>query len=152
MKYYIIRFWHGQFNVESMLKINTSQKPIQLRRISVSLQSEVGFPGGSVVKNLPTDARDTGDMGSSHGLGRSPGGGNGNRLQCSYLENPTDRGAWQAIVHRVARSWTWLSDWAHIHAQPGAALSRLEAEPTCTWACIWSVITSMISSSALYTL
>jgi len=53
----------------------------------------VGCPGGSVVKNLPTNARDTGDMGSSHGLGRSPGEGNGNPLQRSYLENPTDRGA-----------------------------------------------------------
>ena len=87
-----------------MLKINTSQKPIQLRRISVSLQSEVGFPGGSVVKNLPTDARDTGDMGSSHGLGRSPGGGNGNPFQYSYLENTMDKGAWWTTVHRVTNT------------------------------------------------
>ena len=42
--------------------------------------------------------------------GRSPGGGHGNPLQCSCLENPTDRGAWQAAVHRVANGGTGLSD------------------------------------------
>ena len=55
-----------------------------------------GFPGGSVVKNLPANAGDTGDTGSIPGSGRSPGEGNGNPLQYSYLENPMDRGAWQA--------------------------------------------------------
>ena len=40
--------------------------------------------------------------------GRWPGGGNSNPLQCSCLENPMDRGAWQAMVHRVTKSWTWL--------------------------------------------
>ena len=50
-----------------------------------------GFPGGSVVKNLPANA---GDTGSIPGWGRSPGEGNGNPLQCSCLENPMDRGAW----------------------------------------------------------
>ena len=64
------------------------------------------FPGGSVVKNLPAKAGDTGDVGSIPGLGRSPGAGNGNPLQYSCLENPMDRGAWQAIVHGVAKSWT----------------------------------------------
>ena len=54
-----------------------------------------GFPGGSVVKNLPTSA---GDLGSVPGLGRSPGEGNGNPLQYSNLGNPMDRGAWWAIV------------------------------------------------------
>ena len=54
-----------------------------------------GFPGGSVVKNLPAKA---GNLGSIPGSGRSPGEGNGNPLQCSCLENPTDRGAWQAPV------------------------------------------------------
>ena len=60
--------------------------------------------GGSVVKNLPASARDAGDMGSIPGSGRSPGGGNGNPLQYSCLENPTDRGAWWATVHEVAKS------------------------------------------------
>ena len=49
-------------------------------------------------------ASNAGDMGSIPGLGRSPGGGNGNPLQYSCLENPMDRGAWWATVHRVARS------------------------------------------------
>ena len=49
-------------------------------------------PGGSVVKNLPANAGDTGDSSLIPRLGRSPGGGHGNPLQYSYLENPTDRG------------------------------------------------------------
>ena len=58
-------------------------------------------PGGSVVKNSPANA---GDARLIPGLGRSPGGGNGNPLQYSCLANPMDRGAWWAIVHRVAKS------------------------------------------------
>ena len=54
------------------------------------------------VKPLPASAGDTGDLGSIPGSGRSPGGGNGNPLQCSCLENPMDRGAWQATVYGVA--------------------------------------------------
>ena len=65
-----------------------------------------GYPGGSVVKNPPANA---GDMGSISDLGRFPGGGNGNLLQHSCLENPMDRKAWQATVHGVAKSWTQLS-------------------------------------------
>ena len=63
----------------------------------------MGFPGRSAVKNLPTNV---GDVGSVPGSGRSPGGGHGNRLQYSCLENPMDRGAWWATVHRVAKSQT----------------------------------------------
>ena len=59
-----------------------------------------------VVKNLPANARDVRDMGLIPGSGRSPGEGNGNPLQYSCLENPMDRGAWQAIVLRVTRSRT----------------------------------------------
>ena len=61
----------------------------------------MGFPGMLVVKNLSANAGDIRDVGSIPGLGRSPGGGHGNPLQYSCLENPTDRGAWQATVHRV---------------------------------------------------
>ena len=57
-----------------------------------------------VVKNLHANAKDTGDMGSIPGLGRSSGKRNGNTLQYSCLENPMDRGAWWATVHRVAES------------------------------------------------
>ena len=61
-----------------------------------------------VVKNSPANAGDTGDVGSIPGSGRSPGGGNGSRYLC--LENPMDRGAWQAIVHGVTKSWIGLGD------------------------------------------
>ena len=69
-----------------------------------------GFPGDSVVKNLPADAGDSGDVGSISGSGRSSGDGNDNPLQYSRLENPMDRGAWWAAVHRVTESRTQLSD------------------------------------------
>ena len=68
-----------------------------------------GFPGGTVVKSLPANAGDGGDVGSIPGLGRSPGVGNGNPLQDSCLENPMDRRDWWATVHGVAKSWTRLS-------------------------------------------
>ena len=56
-----------------------------------------------VVKNLPVSAREIRDMGSIPESGRSPGGGHDNSLQYPCLENPTDRVAWWATVHRVAR-------------------------------------------------
>ena len=62
--------------------------------------STEGFPGGSVVKNLPANAE---DVDSIPGLGRSPGEGSGNPLKHSCLGNPMDRGAWWATVHGVAR-------------------------------------------------
>ena len=57
-----------------------------------------------------------GDLSLIPGLGRSPGGGHGNPLQYSCLENSMDRGAWRAIVHGVAKSRTRLSDFTHTHA------------------------------------
>ena len=65
----------------------------------------LGFPGGSVIKNLSANAGDTGDAGLIPQLGTSPGEGNGNPLQYPCLENPMDRGAWQATVHKVSKSW-----------------------------------------------
>ena len=56
-----------------------------------------------MVKNLPANAGDIRDTGSILGLGRSSGGGHGNPLQYSCLENPKDRGAWQATVHGVTK-------------------------------------------------
>ena len=70
-----------------------------------------GFPGGAVVKNPPANAGDARDMGLIPGSGRSPGGGNGNPLQYSCLENPMDRGAWQATIYGVAKSQKQLSNW-----------------------------------------
>ena len=57
-----------------------------------------------MVKNLPANAGDISDLDSIPGLGRIPGGGHGNPLQYSWLENPMDRGAWWATVHRVTKS------------------------------------------------
>ena len=70
-----------------------------------------GFPGGSEVK---ASACNAGELGSIPGLGRSPGEENGNPLQYSCLENPMDRGALWAIVHRVAKSQTRLSDFTFL--------------------------------------
>ena len=56
------------------------------------------------IKKLPANAGDIRDAGSASGLGRSPGGGNGNLLQHSCLQNPMDRGAWRATVYRVTKS------------------------------------------------
>ena len=61
-----------------------------------------------VIKNLPANAGDTGDSGLISRSARFPGGGHGNPLQYSCLENPMDRGAWWATVHRVTKSWTRL--------------------------------------------
>ena len=64
------------------------------------------FSGGTVVKNLPAHAGDRRDARWIPGSGRSPGEGNGNPLQYSCLENPMDRGAWRATVHRDTESDT----------------------------------------------
>ena len=61
-----------------------------------------------MVKNLPANAGDIRDADSITGSGRSPGGGHNNPLQYSCLENPMDRGAWRATVHKVTKSWTQL--------------------------------------------
>ena len=70
-------------------------------------ESEKCLPGGS---DSEESACNAGDPGLIPELGRSPGEGNGSPLQYPCLENPNDRGAWQATVHRVAKSWTRLSN------------------------------------------
>jgi len=77
----------------------------------------IDSPVALVVKNPPADAGDIRDAGSIHGSERSPGGGHGNPLQYSCLENPMDRGAWRAILHRVTKSQTQLK-WLSKHACP----------------------------------
>ena len=67
----------------------------------------MGFPHGSDGKESACNA---GDLGTIPGSGRSPGGGHGNPLQYSCLENPMDRGAWQTTAHRVTKSQTGLSN------------------------------------------
>ena len=61
-----------------------------------------------MVKNLLAIAGDVRTVGSIPGLGRCPGGGHGNPVQYSCLENPIDRGAWWATVHRIAQNQTQL--------------------------------------------
>ena len=73
---------------------------------------ERGVPGGAVVETLPASAGGAGDSGLIPGSGRSPGG-HGSALQYSGLESSVDRGAWQATVHGVAKSWTQLSTRTH---------------------------------------
>ena len=70
--------------------------------IRISWASHVAL----VVKNPSANAGDKRDSGSIPGLGRSTGGGHGNPFQYSCLENPMDRGAWWATVHRAAKSQT----------------------------------------------
>ena len=66
------------------------------------------FQVAVVVKNLPANVGDIRDACSTPGFGRFPGGGHGNPLQYSDLENPMDKGAWRATIHRVTKSWTQL--------------------------------------------
>ena len=70
----------------------------------------MGVPGSSVVKILPANSGDAGDLGSIPGWGRFPGGENGNPFQYFCLEKPMDRGAWWATVHEVTVSWSGLSE------------------------------------------
>ena len=83
-----------------MLQFMGSQRAGHDRDTELNRYLYLGFPGSSVGKESTCNA---GDLGSIPGLGSSPGEGNGNPFQCSCLENPMDRGAWQAIVHGVAR-------------------------------------------------
>ena len=75
------------------MHINTLKGPSKLH----------GFPGASVVKNLPVNVRNAEDVGLIPGLGRSTGVGNGIPVQHSCLENSIDRGVWQAAVHGVEK-------------------------------------------------
>ena len=84
----------------------------------------MGFPCGSVVKNLPANAGDARDTGSIPGLERSPGEGNGNPLQYSCLGNSIGRGAWPATVHGVSESDTSALPFLPHHFSPEVFLSH----------------------------
>ena len=73
------------------------------------------FPGDTRGKELACQCRKLRDVGLIPRSGRSPGKGHGNPLKYSCLENPKDRRSWQAKVHRVAQSWTWLKQ-LHTHS------------------------------------
>ena len=96
-----------------------------------------------MVKNLPANAGDARDAGLIPGLGRSAGGGHGNPLQYSCLENPMNRGAWQATVHGITKTQTGLS---------GSA-QRREANtlPTLQRLSLWLLLPSSLSRSSSLT-
>ena len=72
-----------------------------IKYVCVCVCNGLSHEASQVVKKPPANARVTGDTGLIPGLARSPGGGNGNPLQYSCRDNPTDRGAWRATVHGV---------------------------------------------------
>ena len=118
------------FKVFSRAVIHTRRKRVKYCVSLYSLPSALpnyiwiirplGFPGAASGKEFTcADAGDRRDMGSVPGLGRSPGGGHGNPSQYSCLENPMDKGAWWATVHRVTESQTWLKRLSmHTHLGP----------------------------------
>ena len=101
---YFLMFEHVEHVLNIIWERNHSCILILYVHLSIylSIYLYMGFPGDTVVKNLPANVGDTRDVGLIPGSGRSPGGGNGNPLQYSCPENPRDREAWWAIVHRVA--------------------------------------------------
>ena len=80
--------------------------------INIYSKKSQDFPGGTMVKNLPSNAGDARDAGLVPRLGRSTRGGNGNPFQYSCLETSMDRGAWSVSVHGVSKELDWLSNWA----------------------------------------
>ena len=105
----VVKFFHFRLSVE-FYSVSLTQTLVN--RCFSAWYSLLGFPGGLEVK---ASASNAGDLGSIPGLGRSPGEGNDNPLQCSSLENPMDREAQQVTVHGVAKSRTRLSDFTSPH-------------------------------------
>ena len=91
-KFFVLKF------IENVSHLNAKPREKHIWRSSFN---SGGFPGGSVIKN---PLANVGDSGSISGSGRFPRGGNDKPFQYSCLENPMDRGAWQATVHRVVKS------------------------------------------------
>ena len=107
----------GNFNKQTLLGFSLSTTPssyyavVIYRDISLPRTSHVGL----VVKNLPANAGDIRDEGSIPRAGRPPGRGHGTPLQYSCLENPMDRGAWQATSHRVSMNRKRLKRLSTLH-------------------------------------
>ena len=106
---------HRQVNEEDMVYVYNgillSHRKNEIRPFSVTWK-DLGFPRWPSGKEPTCQCRSIRDADLIPGSGRAPGGGHGDPLQCSFLENPTDRGARWALVHRVAQSQTrlkWLS-------------------------------------------
>ena len=103
--------FHGQRSLASYNpqghKESDRTEPLTHTHTHTHTRKEMGFPGSSDGKESACNA---GDLGSIPGPRRYPGEGNGYPFQYSFLENSMHRGAWQATVHRVTKSWTWLSN------------------------------------------
>ena len=96
--------------VSPKLSIKSSNGDATWKNVGLNL----GFPGGASSKGSTCHTGDLKDLGLIPGSGRSPGGGHGNPLQYSGLENPMDRGAWQATVHGSQRVRCGWSNLAHM--------------------------------------
>ena len=79
------------------------------------LNVNMGFPGGTLVRNLLANAGDSSEAGWTPRSGKPPGVGHGKLLQYSCLENSMDRGTWWVTVHGVTKSQTQLSDWINFY-------------------------------------
>ena len=97
------------------------------------MEKELGLPWWLSGKESTCNARDAGGSGLIPGLGRSPGGGHGNPLQYSSLENFTDRGAWGATVHRVTESQIQLSTHACTHKTSRRCMSLWSLKLKMLW-------------------
>ena len=108
----IIPTENSLFYIKSLVEFFEQHSITTCTSLSVLNPSEyMGFPGGPRTHLL---VQEMWDVGSILGLGRSPGGGHGNPLQYSCLENPVDWGAWRATVYRVTKIWTQLK-WMSMH-------------------------------------
>ena len=102
--------------------------------------------------------QETWDMNLIPGSGRSPEEGNGNPLQYSCLGDPMDRGAWRATVHRVAKSRTWLGDWAHMqrpkefkkgwNSLAGHTFPETENSVYCDYCCLQALPSPLLSGAS----
>ena len=112
---YFLLTWHLPLHRLQVSVFCSTESAVSF--IFTDLKKIWSFPGGAVVKTSLVNAGDTGDAGLIPVPGRSSGEGNGSSLQYSCLENSMDRGFWQVTVYGVAKSWTWLRDWACMHTQ-----------------------------------
>ena len=95
---------HGDMSGSALPLASSSSSPASVPPLRFLYQSKVVSQAALVVKNPLANAGDVRDVGSIPEWGRSPGGGHGNTLQFSCLEDSINREAWQAIVHGVAKS------------------------------------------------
>ena len=114
--------WSGNYNPTCYVALPKKNK--SMKTVSVHLVL--------VVKNLPANVGDIRDENSILGSGRSPGEGHSNPLQYSCLENPMNRGAWWATVHRVAQSWAqlkWLNTHTYVCMEAGSRVRDKNCSP-----------------------